>query len=385
MELERLADRNAQSLSTPQGERYLPVHQFIFDWKTFKIKEEEDRRLPAIIKQQGNHWYGFGEAASKLFSVSLDYVSSGYVSLGERNKKQIKLTMAPRDHGDLVRQQLVSQREQTFLNETRKIHDMQEELEAPEVVEHFGIDILPSLESRYHPEWEQLTETYVSRRFDSSPMENLQRETSHVQTQSHKEGKEVNVIAIPSNDDTDSGNREEAPLPGKDAMSSIVAFINELGQMESESWSSRGFHLGGESRHAEGNTDNEHDSNNEEGKHNHSKSDGRLEIWCDPECSSDQNNDYIDGPEEQQSYHFINNIDLETPIEKLKELEKDLTERHLEDLNHHSFDGIDLRFRNLIRLKGALRAFLETNKAVEIRFLKTSRWNGLTKRSTASI
>ncbi|KAJ4264136.1 hypothetical protein NW764_015974 [Fusarium oxysporum] len=257
-------------------------------------------------------------------------------------------------------------REQTFLNETRKIHGMQEELEAPKVVGEFGVDILRSLESRYHPEWEQSTEAYGYHRFRSSPMGNAQREAIHVQNQSHEEGKSFNPVDIPSDEDTDSVNGIEAPIDGKDAMSSVIAPRNELGQAESESWFSRGFYLGRESSQAEGNIDDEHDGNNNDENNNYNNGDGSEQRLSNPESSSDQNNGYIDGlKEEHRYYRFINDIDLEAPIEKLKELEKGLTERHLEDLNRHHFDDIDLNLRNLISLKGALKALLETREAVE--------------------
>ncbi|KAI3573348.1 hypothetical protein IWW34DRAFT_810714 [Fusarium oxysporum f. sp. albedinis] len=476
-DLEQLANRNTQSLSSPQDERYLSVNHFIFDRKTFKIKAEEDPKFPSITVLQGGHSCGFEEAISKLFSVSLGYVSLGYVSLGEHSRKQMKLTMAPRKPGDWAQERLFCKpcrfvasskdyfvshnisshpekknpelydclicgkglninsrqhkcgvssreirfgtrdlfmvywlkfmevkvdklrdllsvwddlrspvcsefrkylssrlaiknptkpalREQTFLNETRKIHGMQEELEAPKVVGEFGVDILRSLESRYHPEWEQSTEAYGYHRFRSSPMGNAQREAIHVQNQSHEEGTSFNPVDIPSDEDTDSVNGIEAPIDGEDAMSSVIAPRNELGQAESESWFSRGFYLGRESSQAEGNIDDEHDGNNNDENNNYNNGDGSEQRLSNPESSSDQNNGYIDGlKEEHRYYRFINDIDLEAPIEKLKELEKGLTERHLEDLNRHHFDDIDLNLRNLISLKGALKALLETREA----------------------
>ncbi|KAH7190324.1 hypothetical protein BKA60DRAFT_613226 [Fusarium oxysporum] len=475
-DLEQLANRNTQSLSSPQDERYLSVNHFIFDRKTFKIKAEED---PNITVLQGGHSCGFEEAISKLFSVSLGYVSLGYVSLGEHSRKQMKLTMAPRKPGDWAQERLFCKpcrfvasskdyfvshnisshpekknpelydclicgkglninsrqhkcgvssreirfgtrdlfmvywlkfmeikvdklrdllsvwddlrspvgsefrkylssrlaiknptkpalREQTFLNETRKIHGMQEELEAPKVVGEFGVDILRSLESRYHPEWEQSTEAYGYHRFRSSPMGKAQREAIHVQNQSHEEGTSFNPVDIPSDEDTDSVNGIEAPIDGEDAMSSVIAPRNELGQAKSESWFSRGFYLGRESSQAEGNIDDEHDGNNNDENNNYNNGDGSEQRLSNPESSSDQNNGYIDGlKEEHRYYRFINDIDLEAPIEKLKELEKGLTERHLEDLNRHHFDDIDLNLRNLISFKGALKALLETREAVE--------------------
>ncbi|QKD57606.2 uncharacterized protein FOBCDRAFT_242069 [Fusarium oxysporum Fo47] len=478
-DLEQLANRNTQSLSSPQDERYLSVNHFIFDRKTFKIKAEEDPKFPSITVLQGGHSCGFEEAISKLFSVSLGCVSLGYVSLGEHSRKQMKLTMAPRKPSDWAQERLFCKpcrfvasskdyfvshnisshpekknpelydclicgkglninsrqhkcgvssreirfgtrdlfmvywlkfmevkvdklrdllsvwddlrspvcsefrkylssrlaiknptkpalREQTFLNETRKIHGMQEELEAPKVVGEFGVDILRSLESRYHPEWEQSTEAYGYHRFRSSPMGNAQREAIHVQNQSHEEGTSFNPVDIPSDEDTDSVNGIEAPIDGEDAMSSVIAPRNELGQAESESWFSRGFYLGRESSQAEGNIDDEHDGNNNDENNNYNNGDGSEQRLSNPESSSDQNNGYIDGlKEEHRYYRFINDIDLEAPIEKLKELEKGLTERHLEDLNRHHFDDIDLNLRNLISLKGALKALLETREAVE--------------------
>ncbi|KNA96043.1 hypothetical protein FOXG_18087 [Fusarium oxysporum f. sp. lycopersici 4287] len=528
-DLEQLANRNTQSLSSPQDERYLSVNHFIFDRKTFKIKAEEDPKFPSIIVLQGGHSCGFEEAISKLFSVSLGYVSLGYVSLGEHSRKQMMLTMAPRKPGDWAQERLVCKpcrfvasskdyfvshnisshpekknpelydylicgkglninsrqhkcgvssreirfgtrdlfmvywlkfmeikvdklrdllsvwddlrspvcsefrkylssrlaiknptkpdliyplcvllrrairsqekkenpclvlqnligrtkvskrtlnilnfifdvalREQTFLNETRKIHGMQEELEAPKVVGEFGVDILRGLESRYHPEWEQSTEAYGYHRFRSSPMGNAQREAIHVQNQSHEEGTSFNPVDIPSDEDTDSVNGIEALIDGEDAMSSVIAPRNELGQAESESWFSRGFYLGRELSQAEGNIDDEHDGNNNDENNNYNNGDGSEQRLSNPESSSDQNNGYIDGlKEEHRYYRFINDIDLEAPIEKLKELEKGLTERHLEDLNRHHFDDIDLNLRNLISLKGALKALLETREAVE--------------------
>ncbi|KAJ4082796.1 hypothetical protein NW769_014677 [Fusarium oxysporum] len=478
-DLEQLANRNTQSLSSPQDERYLSVNHFIFDRKTFKIKAEEDPKFPSIIVLQGGHSCGFEEAISKLFSVSLGYVSLGYVSLGEHSRKQMKLTMAPRKPGDWAQERLFCKpcrfvasskdyfvshnisshpekknpelydclicgkglninfrqhkcrvssreirfgtrdlfmvywlkfmevkvdklrdllsvwddlrspvcsefrkylssrlaiknptkpalREQTFLNETRKIHGMQEELEAPKVVGEFGVDILRSLESRYHPEWEQSTEAYGYHRFRSSPTGNAEREAIHVQNQSHEEGTSFNPVDIPSDEDTDSVNGIEAPIDGEDAMSSVIAPRNELGQAESESWFSRGFYLGRESSQAEGNIDDEHDGNINDENNNYNNGDGSEQRLSNPESSSDQNNGYIDGlKEEHRYYRFINDIDLEAPIEKLKELEKGLTERHLEDLNRHHFDDIDLNLRNLISLKGALKALLETREAVE--------------------
>ncbi|KAH7208440.1 uncharacterized protein BKA55DRAFT_262159 [Fusarium redolens] len=244
---------------------------------------------------------------------------------------------------------------------TRNIYGMQEELEIPKVVGDCGVDILQSLEPRYHPEWElsitppQSTEAHGYQRFDSSTMENAQGDAIHVQSQSYEAGtasKPAPVVEILSDEDTDSINGMEAHSNEDDAMSSAVASRSDLGQAESENLSDGGFYHCREASQAEESIDDDDDDDDER--------------QGDSENSSNQHNRYIQGSKEEHRHdRFISSIDLQTPVEKLKELDKDLTDKHLEDLNCHHFDDIDLNLRNLVRLKTALKSLLEAYEPVQ--------------------